>query len=76
MQQFLHIKIVTRESVANERRPFLQILAANKIHVNRFVQLQAVLEMHPNEHKSRDNGGNRIYCVRIFRRVLFYFNLS
>ena len=32
MQQFLHINIVTRESVANERRPFLQILAANKIH--------------------------------------------
>ena len=32
MQQFLYIKIVTRESVANERRPFLQILAANKIH--------------------------------------------
>ena len=32
MQQFLYIKIVTRGSVANERRPFLQILAANKIH--------------------------------------------
>ena len=32
MQQFLHINIVTRESVANERRPFLQILAANEIH--------------------------------------------
>ena len=32
MQQFLYIKIVTRESVANERRPFLQILAANEIH--------------------------------------------
>ena len=32
MQQFLNIKTVTRESVANERRPFLQILAANKIH--------------------------------------------
>ena len=32
MQQFLYIKIVTRESVANKRRPFLQILAANKIH--------------------------------------------
>ena len=32
MQQFRNIKTVTRESVANERRPFLQILAANKIH--------------------------------------------
>ena len=32
MQQFLHINIVIRESVANQKRPFLQILAANKIH--------------------------------------------
>ena len=32
MQQFLHINIVIRVSVANERRPFLQILAANEIH--------------------------------------------
>ena len=32
MQQFLHIKIVTRELVANKRTPFLQILAADKIH--------------------------------------------
>ena len=25
--------------------------------MNRFVQLPAVLEIHPNEHKSQDNGG-------------------
>ena len=29
--QFLYINIVTRESVVNERGPFLQILVANKI---------------------------------------------